>query len=392
MVNKIILTQIMKNESHVANRMLDSLKGFIDGICVVDTGSTDNSIEIVKKWGEDNGVETYVFERVFDNFENSRNHSIEKAREMFLGKKDDSDKYYGVWLDFDEQLVLHPGFNKQGIDKDFYMFNTFISAMKYTRNEMYLLEKPFRFYGPIHEYLICDDQNITSGLMEGLHINVTMDGASWQGKTSEKYLNHAHTLEKYINENRQDPRWIFYTAQSYHDSASIIDNREENEERLRRSLKYYTERASRPDGYTEEIFYANYRMATIMNALEEPWSAIMQQALKAYSIDPLRGESIKIIIDYYLKMGEWNNAYLYSKVGYEMFHGKNPYPNRLLFIDESIYKWKFAEALAASSYYTGRRDESREIYNEILKVLEVNPSAFTQEDKNKIEANAQFFK
>jgi hypothetical protein len=30
--------------------------------------------------------------------------------------------------------------------------------------------------------------------------------------------------------------WIFYTAQSYHDSASIADNKDENEERLRRSL------------------------------------------------------------------------------------------------------------------------------------------------------------
>lgn len=390
MANKFILTQIMKNESHVANRMLDSLKGFVDGICVIDTGSTDESINIVKKWGDDNGVETYVFERPFDNFENSRNHSIEKAREFFL-RRDDGNKYYSFWLDFDEQMILHPNFNKTSVDKDFYMFNTFIGSMKYTRNEMFLLEKPFRWYGVVHEFLVCDEQNITSGLMEGLHVNVSMDGASWQGKTSEKYLSHAHTLEKYISDNRQDPRWIFYTAQSYHDSASIQDNREENDERLRRSLKYYTERASRQDGYAEEIYYANYRMTTIMNALEEPWSIIMQQALKAYSIDPLRGESIKVIIDYYLKMGEWNNAYLYAKVGYEMFHNKNPYPNRLLFIDESIYKWKFAEALAASAYYCGKREESKIIYNEILEIIKSEPNSFTQEDRSKIESNKQFF-
>ena len=63
MAVKLILTQIMKNESHVAERMLNSIKSIVDGICVVDTGSTDNSIEIVKKWGEDNNVETYVLER-----------------------------------------------------------------------------------------------------------------------------------------------------------------------------------------------------------------------------------------------------------------------------------------------------------------------------------------
>jgi hypothetical protein len=31
-----------------------------------------------------------------------------------------------------------------------------------------------------------------------------MDGASWQGKTSEKYLDHAHRLETYISNDRSD--------------------------------------------------------------------------------------------------------------------------------------------------------------------------------------------
>ncbi len=390
MANKLILTQIMKNESHVANRMLDSIKGFVDGICIIDTGSTDDSINIVKKWGEDNGIETYVFERPFDNFEASRNFSIEKARETFLGRND-GNKYYAFWIDFDEQMVLQPGFNKQNIDKDFYMFNVFIGKMKYTRNELFLLEKPFRWYGVVHEFLVCDEQNITSGLMEGLHVSVSMDGSSWQGKTSEKYLEHSHVLEKYISGNRQDPRWIFYTAQSYHDSASIPDNREENEERLRRSFKYYKERASRPDGYAEEIFYSNYRMGTIMNSMEETWSKTMEQCLKAYSIDPLRGEPVKVIIDHYLKMSEWNNAYLYAKFAFDTYHGKNPYPNRLLFIDESLYKWKFAEAYAAASYYCGRKEEAKMAYNTILSMLKSDPDAFSEDDKNKILSNAQFF-
>ena len=75
-MNKLILTQIMKNESHVAHRMLNSIKNIVDGVVVIDTGSTDNSVEIVKQWGIDNNIEVNVFERTFDNFENSRNFSI----------------------------------------------------------------------------------------------------------------------------------------------------------------------------------------------------------------------------------------------------------------------------------------------------------------------------
>jgi tetratricopeptide (TPR) repeat protein len=315
-----------------------------------------------------------------------------KLSEVVAELKWDADKVHGYWFDCDEQLIIDPTFNKNQFTADLYMINTYIGQMKYTRNTFFKVSKPFRWYGPVHEFIVCDDQNITSGLATGIHVNVSMDGASWQGKISEKYLSHSHKLETYINENRQDPRWIFSPAQSYHDSASIPDNREENEERLRRSLKYYKERTERTDGYAEEIYYSHYRMGTIMRSLEQPWNLTLQQCLKAYAIDPLRGESIKTIIDYYLQMGEWHLGYLYTKFGYENFHGKNPYPKKLLFVDESLYIWKFAEAHAATCFYTGRADEAKKVYGEILKAVKSNPTAFTPEDLQKIEMNGQFFK
>lgn len=391
MAVKLILTQIMKNESHVATRMLDSIKSIVDGICVVDTGSTDDSVEVVKKWGEENGIETYVFERPFDNFENSRNYSFEKAREMFLSKKD-GHTYYNFWLDFDEQLIIDKTFNKQSINKDLYMFNTFIKQMKYTRNELVRLDMDFKFYGPIHEYIIPPkDVKITSGVLQGVSVNVSMDGASWQEDVQMKYISHAHTLEKYISNNRKDPRWIFYTAQSYHDSAVMKDNKEENEERLRRAIRYYKERVDRMDGYPEERFYAQYRIGTIMKNLEEPWNLTLQALLKAYSIEPTRGESIKTIIDYYLQVGEWNLAYMYSDFAVKNFHNKNPYPAKLLFVDNSLYAWKFLETYSAACYYTGRKEEAKKYFNKILEVIKTNPEAFSPEDLSKIESNKRFF-
>lgn len=392
MAIKIILTQIMKNESNVAVRMLDSIKNVVDGICVVDTGSNDNSIEIVKKWGIDNGIETYVFEKQFDNFENVRNYSFEKAREVFLGKKD-GHTYYNMWLDFDEQLVVDSKFNKNKIDKDLYMFNTYIGQMKYTRNELCRLDKPFRFYGPIHEFIVCDDQNISSAVMEGISVNVQMDGFSWtSGNVADKYKNHASVLEDYINNKDRSARWVFYTAQSYHDSASLRDNRPENEERMRRSIKYYKERVSRMDGYEEERFYSQYRIGTIMKAMEEPWMETQQELLKAYAMDNLRGESIKVIVDYYLSIGEWNLAYLYSKFMKTTFHNKNPYPQRLLFVDESLYIWKILEVMAASAFYTGRKEEAKSNYDELISITKSSPQFFNPEELNKINSNAQFFR
>ncbi len=390
-MGKLALNFICKDESHVIGKMLESCKTITDLIVVNDTGSTDGTQDIIKKFGQDNNIPTYVFERPFDDFEKSRNHAMQKLRDVVQELGWNPDQVHGYWFDCDETLVLDPKFNKNQFTKDLYMINTFIGQMKYTRNTFFKVSKPFSWYGPIHDFIVCDDKNITSGLAENIHVDVKMTGASWQGDISTKYKSHAFVLEKYIDNDRKDPRWIFYTAQSYHDSASVPDNREENEERLRRSLKYYKERVSRTDGYAEEIYYSQFRIGTIMRNLEEPWNLTHQELLKAYSIDPMRGESIKIIIDYYLQIGEWHLGYMYTKFAKVNFHGKNPYPQRLLFVDEALYIWKFAEAHAAACFYTGRMDEAKATYNEILNISKTHPQYFTPEDYKKLEANGQFF-
>ena len=389
---KLILNTIVKNESHCILTMLKSAIQISDAIVIADTGSTDGTQEMIKKFGEENNIPTYVFERPFDDFEKSRNFGMEKARDVVKELGWNPDDCWTWWCDADETIVVDTKFNKNQFTKDLYMINTYIGQMKYTRNTFARVSKPFRFYGPIHEFIICDDKNITSGLAENIHVDVKMIGASWQGDIPTKYKNHAFVLEKYIDANRQDPRWIFYTAQSYHDSASIPDNKEENEERLRRSIKYYRERVSRPDGYPEEIFYSQFRIGTIMKVLEEPWNLTHQELLKAYSVDPLRGESIKAIIDYYLQVNEWNMAYLYTKFAKVNFHGKNPYPTRLLFVDEALYVWKFAEAHAAACFYTNRMDEAKVNYQEIVSLSKSHPQFFTPEDLKKVEMNSQFFR
>ena len=391
-MGKLALNFICKDESHVISKMLNSIKNVADLIVVNDTGSTDGTQDIIRKFGEENNIPTYVFERPFDDFEKSRNHSMQKLRDVVQELGWDANKVHGFWIDCDETLIVDPKFDKNQFTNDLYMINTYIGPMKYTRNTFFRVSLPFRWYGPVHEFIVCDKKDITSGLATGVHVDVKMEGNSWKGNIAAKYKSHAFVLEKYIDENRQDPRWIFYLAQSYHDSASVSDNFEENQERLRRSLKYYRERTERLDGYAEEIYYAQFRIGTIMRNLEDPWNLTHQELLKAYAMDPLRGESIKVIIDYYLQMGEWHMAYLYTKFAKENFHGKNPYPNRLLFVDEALYVWKFAESHAAASFYTGRKEEAKASYEEIVKLSKTHTQFFTPEDYKKIEMNSQFFK
>ena len=391
-MNKLVLSIIVKNESHCINSMLESIKPILDLIVVNDTGSTDGTQDIIRKFGADNNIPTKVVDRTFDNFENSRNHAMQVARETIDEMKWDRTKCWTFWVDADETMVVDKSFDKQKLDKDLYMINTFIGQMKYTRNTFARTSKPFRWYGPVHEFITCDDSNLTSGLIEGLHVDVKMIGASWKGNIADKYKKHSALLEDYIDNKDRNSRWVFYTAQSYHDSASLPDNREENEERLRRSIKYYRERVNRLDGYEEERFYSQYRIGTILKGLEKPWQEVHQELLKAYSMEPLRAEPIKIIIDHYLSISEWNMAYVYSKFARSTYHGNNPYPARLLFVDESLYNWKLLESHAAACFHTNRKDEGKACYDEIISLLRKNPHWFSPEDVQKIQINAQFFK
>lgn len=389
---KLALNFICKNESHVIERMLNSAKSITDLIVVNDTGSTDGTQELIMKFGRENNIPTYVYERIFDNYESSRNYAMEKLRDTVNELNWNPDEVYGYWFDCDEKLVVGSDFNKNQINKDFYMITTFINRMRYTRNTFFRISKPFHWYGPVHEYIVCDDKTITSGMLENINVEVSMDGASWKGIISEKYLSHAHILEKYISQNRQDPRWIFYTAQSYHDSATMINNPEENEERLRRAVKYYRERVSRNDGFAEERFYSQLRVGLALKTLEHPWNEVHQEILKAYAMDPIRVEPIKAIIDYYMQVGEWQLAYLYSKFAKINFHNKNPYPHRLLFIDETLYKWKLLETHSAICFYVNKKEEGKSNHNEILEIMKTNPNLFTQEERDKVYHNAQFFR
>ena len=55
-VNKICLNMIVKNESKIIIRCFESLKSIVDYIIVTDTGSSDNTVELMNKYLVDNSI------------------------------------------------------------------------------------------------------------------------------------------------------------------------------------------------------------------------------------------------------------------------------------------------------------------------------------------------
>jgi glycosyltransferase involved in cell wall biosynthesis len=99
---------IMKNEEAILPRFLESVLPIIDTYCIVDTGSTDSSREIVKNFFDSRNIKGGVFD--FPKSENEdgllnfcgwRNYALEKAK----GIMD-----YGFLIGCDEKVILKKNF------------------------------------------------------------------------------------------------------------------------------------------------------------------------------------------------------------------------------------------------------------------------------------------
>jgi len=56
MSHDFVVSMIMKNEHHVILRCLESILPIIDYWCIVDTGSTDGSQQIVKDFFKEKNI------------------------------------------------------------------------------------------------------------------------------------------------------------------------------------------------------------------------------------------------------------------------------------------------------------------------------------------------
>ena len=86
-MNTLSLCLICKNEENNIKRLLDSVRGnLFDEIIIVDTGSTDRTVEVAKKY-----TDKIFFFKWINDFSAARNHSFSKATSSHI-----------LWLDSDD--------------------------------------------------------------------------------------------------------------------------------------------------------------------------------------------------------------------------------------------------------------------------------------------------
>ena len=211
---KITACVIVKNEEKCIGRWLESVAGYADEIIVVDTGSTDRTIELVKA----QRAQLYTFPWTGD-FSAAKNYALEQATGnwiVFL----DADEYFSPATVKNIRSVLtelHPQKNICGVmcrlvNIDTEQNNKFIGATVQVR--IFRNTSKLRYYGRVHEALtIPRDKSVE--LVKEIEIIHTGYTASIVRKKIERNL---QLLQEKIQDNggKITPRDYRYLVDCYY--------------------------------------------------------------------------------------------------------------------------------------------------------------------------------
>jgi len=286
--NLIHLCIMVKNGGPQFETMLQQNMNIIDKWTILDTGSTDDTLDIIKRTlvGKKKGE---LYEEPFINFRDSRNRLLDLAGTACK---------YTLILD-DTYVIegdLRSFLNETRGESDDTLYGS---------NRVIKSDRNLRYVHKIHE-VITDKNNINIVIPQE---RASIDDRRFdymEKRTYDRKKLDLQLLYEEVDENPHDPRAYYYLAQTY----NLLEDYE-------KALYYFKKRAEFTNsGFNQERIDALFESARIMNfKLNKPWSECEEMYNKCYMADPTRPEALYFIgIHYYLEGGMHN-----IKIAYEKF-------------------------------------------------------------------------
>jgi len=329
----ICLNMIVKNEVKVLPRLFQSLADYIDYYVIVDTGSTDGTIDLIRTEMDRYGIPGEVHERPWVNFGVNRQQALELA--VAADKAD-----WLLFIDADEELgVSDPKFYEKLEPGVSYDIEKHQGELRYAvRHLLNIRSASHRWAGPVHNYLVREGEQRHELRRDVWIVYHQAQGAKSHGVTQEeKFLRDAKLLEDELVRNPSDARSQFYLGQSYRDAGHY-----------QRALEAYKKRASMENGWIEERFMAQLEAGRMCMRLELSEAVVLSELLGAYAIRPVRAEPLYELARYYRLRQGYAMATLFAKAGVG-----TPLPNDHLFVAQSVYTWRLLDELAVAAYWVG---------------------------------------
>ena len=326
----MLLNMIVKNESKIITRLLDSVLPIIDSYCICDTGSTDNTIQVIQDYFNARQIPGKIVQEPFRDFGYNRTFALDQCTDM--------PAEYVLLMDADMVLQYGPEFSKNKLQEmlaehsaHYIMQGT--SEINYKNVRIVKNRRGVKYWGVTHEYV-----EVPSGTTYGmfqptfLFINDVGDG----GCKSDKYLRDVRLLTSALEKTPNNDRYTFYLANSYKDSGQP-----------QKAIETYKRRATL-GGWIEEVWYSHFIIGRLYKELGEPERAICA-LMDAFNVFPKRIENLYEIITYYRNTCKYELAYLFYRIA-DKVRRENP-DTDYLFMECDIYNFKLDYELSIIGYY-----------------------------------------
>lgn len=342
----ICLNMIVKNEAPIIRRCLDSVKNIIDYWVIVDTGSEDETRDIIREHMKD--IPGELHEREWKNWGKTRTEALELAQ----GKAD-----YILFMDADDILEFDENFEMPFLTEDQYNMWRGTKSFSYLKPQIVKSDLPWQWVGVTHEYLTCGMDG-TSAILNGIHYTSIDDGATRKSGT-EKYWKNVRLLEEALKEDPNNSRYAFYLGESYRDAGEKA-----------KALEWYQKRVN-IGGWEEETFCAKLQIAHCLRDLGLKTDIVVEAYKDAFTFRPHRIEPLYYIAEMYNRQENYIRAYEFIRIN-EMV--TKPKEKDVLFNEDWIteYGMNFQKSICA--YYVGHYEEALKACDAVLEKDDVPES------------------
>lgn len=364
----LCLVMIVKDEEDTIKRCLTAVAPFIKYWVIVDTGSTDKTIDVINETMKELNIPGELHERPWVNFEVNRTESLNLAK----GKCD-----YRWIIDADDTFYTEPGVNPfAGLDNkpDCYQISYKLSGLQYYRAQIVKSDQNWIYKGVLHEYLFLDEEsaNPLQGQVKNCYVLADISPLKRASSLEEKYANDAKILEEALIKEPDNSRYMFYLAQSYRDSNQ-----------LEKSIEAYKKRVQMGE-WEEEVYYSLYMIAKISEKMGMDDETVTNLYSKAWEYRPTRLESVFHVMRKLRDQKRYLIAFAYGDLAI-----KTKGTSDILFIEPEIWQWRLLDEYSLAAYYIGNPEIAVEKTNAIINAPFFKD--ISKEEQNRLRANLTFY-
>lgn len=287
------VAMIVKNEGKTLRRCLDSIVPIADELSIVDTGSTDNTVDLIKKFDKDHkNINVFLnFHKWEDGyFSGNRNYGLQFCTKNMI-----------LWVDADEWVYPESYPEIENISKrgDVYScFCSLLSDLPDGRVSKHYLPKIFRrgtarFEGIVHNQLI----HASPTLITGVKIHHT--GYALDPEVMKKKRKRTSDLLRIQIEEKEDNAFAYMNL-----SRTMMNdqNYKESIEIAEKGLQY---------GSSDDCRQMLYYSLAICAIQLEDYEKAEKTCWDALRLNPTNLDMTFVLSNIFIKKKEWEKAIIY---------------------------------------------------------------------------------